>query len=330
MEKKNILVTGAGGFLGLEVVKRLIKDGHQVYGLARNIYPEVESLGVDFIACDLSLKEEVTKLNLSHIDAIIHTAAMAGVWGDKDKFHAINYNGTVHLVDKCIEEGIQTFIYTSSPSVVFGKDDILNGDESLPYPKKYYTEYAKSKAQAEAYVLNKAEDISIDFNAVSLRPHLIWGPGDPHLIPRVLSQAKKGRLKVVGDGNNLVDIIHVSNAAMAHTQALYKLLEDKSISARSYFIGQEEPVKLWDFIDNVLRHKGLDPIESSISFTTAYRVGLFLELVFKFLGILKPEPPMTRFVAMQLAKSHYFSHKNAEADFGYIPKITTEEGIKTL
>lgn len=326
--KTKALVTGAGGFLGSQIVKDLLKKDIEVFGLARNHYPEIAALGVHFIQCDLTLKDEVNKLDLREFDVIFHTAAKAGVWGSYDKFYKINFEGHKNLLDKAIEDKVKYFIYTSTPSVVFGSEDIVMGDESMEYPKKYYTHYAQTKAQAEKYTHSKAQEGSI--KAISIRPHLIWGKGDPHLIPRVLEKAKKGRLKVVGDGNNFVDVIHVKNASHAHLLAYEALKDNPSLSGNVYFVGQEREVNLFHFLDEILKRKNLNTIDSQISFKLAYRLGFFFEIVFKFLGIESPEPPMTRFIAMQLAKSHYFSHAKAKRDLGYGPIISIEEGLEEL
>ncbi len=321
-----VLVTGGGGFLGQYIVKELISESHDVWSLSRNHYISLDKLGVKTIECDLSDSEVVNRLDLSDFDAIIHTAAKAGVWGDFSDYNNINYHGTKNLFDKAVIDKVKYFIYTSSPSVVFGSEDIILGDEGLKYPKKFYTHYAKTKARAEAYIFEQEK--SKDIHVIALRPHLIWGPGDPHLFPRIIQKGKAGKLKRVGAGENLVDIIYVENAAMAHLQALKALVANSSISGNAYFIGQERPVNLWNFIDEILSLSKAPLIDSELSFNKAFYVGLFLEKIFEFMGIKHPEPPMTRFVALQLAKNHYFSHEKAKNDFGYSPKVTIEEGLK--
>jgi nucleoside-diphosphate-sugar epimerase len=320
-----VLVTGGGGFLGTYLVKELLKQEYTVVSLSRHDYPHLTEMGVENIRCDLTKMEEVKKLDLSEVEAVFHVAAKAGVWGSYESYFSINFEGTKNLVDKIIESGIDKFVYTSSPSVVFQKEDIINGDESLDYPSSFFTHYAKTKAMAEKYVLELSNE---KFRAVSLRPHLIWGPGDPHLIPRIISKARENKLKQVGEGDNLVDIIFVENAAKAHVQVLNSLVEGKNIGGNAYFIGQERPVKIWQFIDDIIALKNIEPIDSIISFKKAFYIGWLLEIVFKVFGILKPEPPMTRFVALQLAKSHYFKHDKAREDFGYVPEISIEEGLK--
>lgn len=321
-----VLVTGGGGFLGFEICKALHNYGHAAINFSRNHYEKLDSIDVKTIKGSLTNMQDIEEA-LINIDAVIHTAAIAGVWGKKEDFYNTNYLGTKNLVDSCLKLNIKYFINTSSPSVVFGKDDILNGDESLEYPNKYLTHYAKTKAMAENYVLDNCSE---SFLAVSLRPHLIFGEDDPHIIPRLVESSKKGRLKIVGSGENLVDVIHVTNAAKAHVDALNSLVLNISISKNCYFIGQEAPVNLWTFINKILVAKKQEPVVDSISFKKAYYLGLVLEIIYKMLGINKPEPPMTRFIATQLGKNHYFSHTKASRDFNYSIGIQIDEAIRQL
>jgi nucleoside-diphosphate-sugar epimerase len=319
-----VLVTGGGGFLGTYICQQLLDKGHEVINFSRNEYTHLANLGIVTVKGDLTVKDSITSA-LDGVDAIVHTAALAGVWGDYDQYYQINTVGTQNLVDAAKSNGIKYLVYTSSPSVVFGKDDLCGVDESIDYPDKYYTAYAETKAMAEQYVLKNHGE---GFRTLAIRPHLIWGPGDPHIFPRLIEKGKLGKLKVVGDGENLVDIIYVENAASAHVKALEALLDNHAIGGKPYFVGQSEPVKLWDFINQVLALAKVDPIEDFVSFKTAFFMGGILEKVFKLVGIKKPEPPMTRFVALQLAKSHYFSHQNAKEAFGYAADISVEEGLK--
>jgi len=319
-----VLVTGGGGFLGTAICKILIQKDYDVVNFSRNAYPHLSELGIKTVKGDLSDLNSI-RIAMKDVEAIFHVAAIAGVWGKYESYYQTNTVGSQNIVSVAKELGIKFLIYTSTPSVVFGKDDINNGDETLEYPTSYLTHYAYTKHLAEKHILSSCDEA---FYAVSIRPHLIWGPNDPHILPRLIEKAKVGKLKRVGEGTNLVDIVYVDNAAMAHVLALEKLIVDQSISSNAYFIGQEAPVSLWDFIGKLVALSGEEPIESSISYKKAYFVGSILEQIFSLLGINKPEPPMTRFIATQLAKSHYFSHEKAKKDFGYTPLITIDEGLE--
>lgn len=322
-----ILVTGGGGFLGTHIIKELLKNPtYIVTNFSRHAYGHLEDLGVPTFKGDLCKKEDVEKVLDQGFDAIFHVAAMAGVWGKYEDYYNINYLGTKHLIEAAKARKIQRFIYTSTPSVVFNKDDLLGVGEEQPYATEFLTPYAETKTMAEKLVL--AANDSQEFLTCALRPHLIWGPGDPHIFPRVIQKGKEGKLKIIGDGENLVDIIFVENAALAHVLAFEHLRPGSNVCGEAYFVGQERPVRLWDFINHVLRYVKVDPVIDSISVDAAYKLGWVLEKAWKLMGVRKPEPPMTRFVALNLGKSHYFSHAKAKSHFGYHPRVSIEEGLK--
>lgn len=322
-----ILVTGGGGFLGSHIIKELLKNPtYIVTNFSRHSYSDLEDMGVPTIKGDLKKKEDVERALDQGFDAIFHVAALPGVWGKYEEYYNINYLGTKHLVEGAKSRGIQRFVYTSTPSVVFNKEDLLGVGEEQPYATEFLNAYTETKTMAEKLVLEMND--SSKFLTCALRPHLIWGPGDPHIFPRLIQKGKLGKLRIVGDGENLVDIIYVENAAVAHVQAFEHLKPGSALCGQAYFVGQERPVKLWDFINQVLGYVKVEPVMNSIDVNSAYRLGWVLEKAYKFLGIQKPEPPMTRFVALNLGKSHYFSHAKAKRDFGYSPKISIEEGLK--
>ena len=320
----NALVTGGGGFLGRYIVKKLLADGHRVSILGRKAQPDLLRLGVTCHQADISdfdgLRSAVTGQ-----DVIFHVAAKAGFWGSYQSYFQANVVGTENLLRLAQEAGVRDFVYTSTPSVVFTGEPFTGEDESLPYGKNWLCAYAQTKAMAEEKVLLANSDC---LRTVALRPHLIWGVGDNHLIPRVLAKAQAGKLRQVGDGQNLVDITHVESAAHAHLLA-WKALEEKRCDGRAYFISQGEPVNLWSWINDLLARMDIPRVEKKISLAAAYRIGVLAEAVYKILS-LSGEPPMTRFVATELGKSHYYSIGNAQRDFGYQPNVSTEEGLTEL
>ena len=322
-----ILVTGGGGFLGTHIIKELLKNtSYIVTNFSRHSYAHLEDIGVPTIKGDLTKKEDVARALSQGFDAIFHVAALAGVWGKYQDYYSINYLGTKNLLEAAQKVGIQKFVYTSTPSVVFKKGDLLGVNEDEPYATEFLNGYSETKTLAEKLVLESNN--GHDFLTCAIRPHLIWGPGDPHLFPRIIQKGRQGKLRIVGDGENLVDIVYVENAALAHVQAFEKLNPGSSVCGEAYFIGQERPVKLWDFINQILSQVKVEPVMRSIDVGSAYRLGWLLEKAFGIMGIKKPEPPMTRFVALNLGKSHYFSHEKAKRDFGYVPKVSIEEGLK--
>lgn len=318
---KTALVTGGGGFVGKAVVQQLLKSGVKVKVLGRNKYPELESLGVSCIQGDIS-DEKAVESACSGVTVVFHVAALAGIWGSWESYFTTNVLGTENVVNGCRKNGVQALVYTSTPSVVFNRDDIKGADEGLPYPSQFLCNYAKSKVIAEKRVLSCNELASC-----ALRPHLIWGPEDPHLLPRLIAAGRKKELQRVGDGTNLVDISYVDNVAYAHLLAAKNLTTHQSAKGEAYFISQDEPVNLWDWINSLFEMMGVEKINKQVPFNTAYKVGACLE-VMHTLFRRQREPKMTRFLAEQLAKSHYFSCEKARSDLGYTPPISTTEGLQ--
>lgn len=321
----NVLVTGGGGFLGRYIVRRLLARGDSVTVLGRRVHEDLAREGVSTVQADISAREEVIAACRGR-DVVYHVAALAGIWGSRDDFVRTNVEGTRHVLAGCREHGVGKLIYTSTPSVVFSGGPLRGVDESQPYGTRWLCHYAETKAMAEREVLAANGP---DLRTVALRPHLIWGPGDNHLIPRVVARARAGRLRIVGDGQNRVDIVHVDNAADAHLLADRALDEPGRADGKAYFLSQGEPVVLWEWINDLLRRLGVPPVRKRISLGAAYRVGAALETIYR-LGRLGGEPPMTRFLAVELAKDHYFSIAAARRDLGYEPRKSTEEGVREL
>ena len=321
------LVTGAGGFLGLYITEQLVARGDQVRTLSRGRYPQLDLLGVETVQTDLRDAHAVIGA-CEGVDCVFHVAGVAGIWGPWDHYHGINTLGTEHVIRGCKKHGARRLVYTSSPSVTFDGSPQEGVDESAPYPTRWLCHYPHTKALAEQAVLTANGEGGLA--TCSLRPHLIWGPRDTHLIPRVIQRARSGRLRRVGDGANLVDMVYVENAACAHLAAADALTSpDAPPAGKAYFISQGEPVNCWEWIDQILALAGLPPVKRSISLAAAWRVGAACEALWKLLG-KRTEPPMTRFLAAQLGTSHWFDISAARRDFGYEPAVSTEEDMRRL
>ncbi len=319
------MVTGGGGFLGERIVEQLLARGDRVRTLARGRYPRLEGLDVDCLRGDVRDAEAVRRA-CKGVDVVFHAASVAGIWGPWEHYCGINVQGTANVIDACRSSGVTRLVYTSSPSVTFDGKPQQGVDESAPYPDRWLCHYARTKALAEQMVL-KANGGSL--STCALRPHLIWGPRDPHLVPRLIARAKAGRLRRVGDGSNVIDMVYVDNAASAHLLAADVLGPNSPAAGRAYFVTQGEAVNCWQWIDEILALAGLPRVRKSISLRAAWRAGAILEVAYRLLRI-PGEPPMTRFLAAQLGTSHYFDIRRARADLGYEPVISTAEGMRHL
>ncbi len=319
------LVTGAGGFVGRHVVAQLLARGDQVRGLCRGEAAALREMGVEVSRGDLRDRDAVAAA-CQGVDIAFHVAAVAGIWGPWRHYHGVNTLGTEHVIAGCRVHGVPRLVYTSSPSVTFRPADQEGIDETTPYARRWLCHYAHTKALAEQRVLAANGD---GLATCALRPHLIWGPGDPHLVPRLFDRARRGRLWRIGAGRNLIDTVFVENAAAAHLAAADALSSSGPVAGRAYYISQGEPVNCWEWIDSLLALEGIPPVRKTLSLGTAWCLGAVCEAVYFFLR-LPGEPPMTRFLASQMAHSHYFSIDRARNDFGYRPAVSIEEGMRRL
>lgn len=317
-----VLVTGGGGFLGRRLIELALaaSPGRDVRFLARGRYPEVEALGARGSSVDLTDPgaEGALREVVRGCDTVHHVASKAGVWGPYDEYARINVAGTERLLAACVAEGVRRFVYTSTPSVIgYGHD--AEGIESAPYPPTFETPYGETKAKAEQLVL--AHNGRGGLATVALRPHLIFGPRDPHLLPRVLDRARAGSLVIVGDGKNRVDLTYVDNAAYAHLDAERALTgPDAACAGRAYFISNDEPVVLWEWLGGVLAELSIPPLKRRVPMGLAAAGGSVAEWAWRTFG-LAGEPRMTRFLALALARSHWYSMAPAKRDLGYAVRV---------
>jgi nucleoside-diphosphate-sugar epimerase len=327
----HVLVTGGGGFLGGHIVEALLARGDRVRSFGRGDYPQLRAQGVEVVRGDVRDPASVVAA-CQGVECVFHAAALPGISMRRHLYDDVNRLGTENVIAGCRAAGARWLVYTSSPSVVFAGRDQCGIDESAPYDFAWMERrrawYSLSKARAEQAVL-AASDGRI--RTCALRPHLIWGPGDTHLVPRLIARARAGRLWRVGDGANLVDITYVENAAAAHLRAADALADGTaaSVAGRAYFLSQGEPVNCWQWINDILSLVNMPPVDRSMSLKTARRIGAACELAYRITR-LATEPPMTRFLAAQLATSHWFDISAARRDLGYEPRVSLAEGMQRL
>ena len=316
------LVTGGGGFLGRALVRRLVARGDRVRVLARGDYPELAGPSVELLRGDVA-DPAVARAAAEGVDLIFHLAAKAGVGGRYSDYVRSNLEGTRAMLEGARAAGVRRFVHTSTPSVVFDRRGHEGGDESLPLTQDKLSPYAFTKARAEELVLAQRE-----LYTCALRPHLIWGPDDTQLVARIVSRARHGKLALIGDGHHLVDSIYVDNVVDAELAAA-DALEAGPARGKAYFLSNGEPLPVGLLMNRILASGGLPPVTRQVPPGLAYAVGGALEALYRLLG-REDEPPMTRFVALNLSTPHWFDCRRARQDLGWAPRVSIDEGLARL
>ena len=300
----------------------LLAEGCSVRNFSRHEYPELKARGVVCYRGDLADHRAVSAA-LQDTDVVFHVAAKAGIWGDYPDYYAANVTGTRNVIEACLRNRVAKLVYTSTPSIAFGGHDVRNANEQEPLPKKQLAPYTATKAEAERLVI-QANGSALA--TVALRPHLIWGPGDTQLFPRIAERRRANRLMLVGSGDNLIDCTFVDNAARAHLDAAKRLKPGSPVAGRAYFISQGDPRPVRYMLDALLDTASLPPVKRSIPLPVAYVSAWLLEIGYKMFHVAS-EPPVTRLSVLEMGRDHYFDISAARRDLGYHPAVSIEEGL---
>ncbi len=321
----HVLVTGGGGFVGGGLCRALREQGHQVRALQRSLSPALTELGVEVISADIADAAAVCAA-CAGIDSVFHVAAKAGAWGAYEDYHRANVVGTQNVLAGCRAESVRWLVYTSTPSVVHAGDDLAGVDESAPYAEHFQAPYPQTKSIAEQAVL-KAH--GTDLACVALRPHLVWGPGDNHLLPRMVQRARAGKLAFLGPADKLIDVTYIDNAVDAHLLAWAGLKSGADCGGKAYFISDGQPIAMKTMVNRLLQAAGIDPVNRHVPLALARVMAPIVETLWRGLR-LKGEPMLTKFVVDQFATAHWYDIGAAERDFGYVPNVDLEQGMRAL
>ncbi|WP_219510113.1 NAD-dependent epimerase/dehydratase family protein [Nonomuraea ceibae] len=314
----NVLVTGGGGFLGLAVCRLLAGRGDSVRALHRRRHAGLEALGVTQCLADVRDPAAV-RAAVDGCEAVVHCAAMTGTYGAYRDFREVNVDGTRNVLDACAAGGAR-LVHVSSPSVVHDGRDLEGVDESVPYATRFTAAYPRTKAMAERIVL------AGPVPAVALRPHLVWGPGDPHFLPGFV--ANRRRLWLLGREDRTIDTVYVDNAADACVLALDRLRPGSPLCGRAYFVTQGEPCGFGEWVNALLAAAGLRPVRRRLPVRAARAAAFVLE---RLAGVRDGwEPPLTRFLVEQASTAHWFDISAARRDLGYRPRVSMADGLARL
>ncbi|MFJ8333065.1 NAD-dependent epimerase/dehydratase family protein [Streptomyces sp. NPDC094437] len=321
-----VLVTGGSGFLGQEICRQLVARGIVTSSLSRRPSAALERLGVRQHRGDLADLDAVG-VAVAGCDAVLHNAALAGVSGPAVPYLATNVLGTRHIIAACRTHGVRTLVHTSTASVVFRPGGLEGVDEYLPHPRRHLAAYPRSKAVAEALVLDADGP---ELATLALRPHIIWGPGDPHFAPALARAVHAGRLFMPGDGGNLIDTTHVRTAAHAHLLALDRLRQrPELLGGRAYFIGQGEPRPLREIAHGFLAAAGIRARWCAVPARLARAGAAVADVALRNVGSTRTHS-LSRFLVAEMLEPHHFDLTAARRDLGFTPPIGFDAALAEL
>ncbi|MGP3970352.1 NAD-dependent epimerase/dehydratase family protein [Streptomyces sp. 6N223] len=322
-----VLVTGGSGFLGTEICRRLAARGTPTRSLTRRPAEALAALGVRQYHGDLADPAAVSRA-VAGCDAVIHTGALAGVSGRLGPYHATNVTGTRNVLDACRHHRVPFLVHTSTASVAFTLPGLVYADESAPVPERHAAAYPRTKAAAEALVTAGA-DRPGGPAAVVLRPHIVWGPGDPHFLPALLRVVRRGNLVMPGDGRHLLDTTHLHTAAQAHLLALDRLRAGAPLGGRVYFVAQGEPLPLRAFVTALLAAAGVRARWRTVPAPAARAAAALHDQAARLLRSTATHR-LSRLLVDELTHPHWFDLTAARRDLGFRPETTVAEGMAAL
>ncbi len=315
-----VLVTGATGFLGMKVAKRLSLMGFEVIGTGRNekIGKELAQNGIRFIRGALEDRDHIVALCHDQ-DYVIHCGALSSPWGKYKEFYQANVVGTQNVIEGCLKWNVNRLIHVSTPSIYFYYDERKNVKEDDVLPDKFVNHYAKTKYLAEVEI-DKAFQQGLP--AITIRPRALFGPGDQAIFPRLIKVCEKGMFPKIGSGHVEIDMTYVENVVDA---ILLCLSASDSALGHKYNITNGERVNLYSMIEMVMDRLDTSFTYKEISFKKAFFLAASLERISTLL-LRGKEPLLTRYTISVLSQSQTLSIEKARKELGYEPAISIEQG----
>lgn len=316
-----VLVTGASGMLGRATAQALSNRGDEVTVLQRR--PSGADAPIREILGDIADAEVVRQATAGQ-EAVVHLAARVGVVGSEAAFTTANVLGTANVLAAARTQDVERFVHVSTPSVAHAGEPLVGAGPGPADPLAAKGHYARTKARAEQLALEAADALAV----VAIRPHLVWGPGDTQLIGRIVDRARSGRLALVDEGAALIDTTYVDNAVDALVAALDRAAADE-VHGRAFVVSNGQPRTVAELLSRICGAAGLPAPHRHVPLPVAYAGGTIAEKVWAKLQ-RTDDPPMTAFLAEQLATAHWFDQREVHAALQWHPRVGLDEGFERL
>jgi len=323
MKGANVLVTGATGFLGGRLARKLRDSGFEVIAIGRNADAGVKLVtdGIRFEQVDLSDPDRTKKI-CKGIDTVFHCAAFSSLWGAYRDFYTHNVEATRHLLNACIHHHIRRMVNVSTPSVYCTNKDRFNIREQEPLPPRYVNAYATTKRLAEIAV-EEAQAAHPELETITLRPRGIFGPGDTTILPRLIKANSLSGVPLFRGGSALMDLTYIDNVVDA---LLLAGLAQSEVTGRAYNISNGEPVRLLDTLNQLFQLLDIPMRPRRLPLPVGKAAATLMEGI-ALLTPGRPEPLMTRYAVSLLGISQTLDITDARELLGYKPRINMNESL---
>lgn len=309
-----IYMTGATGFIGKTIVRKLRDEKHDIIALLlpdeAHDFPDVTIVRGDIT------RAETLQGTMRHCEAIIHLAGAVGYGLKMRASKKINREGTYNVAQEAVRSGIRRFIHFSSVSV-YGRVPGAAITEEFPL-KKIGDPYGDTKIDAECVLKRFVQDGFLDLTIV--RPTVIYGPGDDKFLPKLIENVRSGRARIIGTGDNSVDLIHVSDVA----DCVSFLLREKKTIGKIYNVTNTDNPTWKELLEIIATEMGLPVPGKHIPYGLAFLVAGSMELMSFF---SKKQPRLTRYAVRVVGRQYHYRTDRLQKD-GFTPVIDLREGIR--
>lgn len=314
-----IFVTGGSGFVGGAVIRGL-NASHEIFAMSRSEKSDAKIIanGGTPVRCDL---QNVGANHIENCDIVVHAAAYVKEWGVWEIYEQYNVQGTKNMLAAARGAGVKRFIHIGTESALFLGQDLINVDESYPLAPFSEFPYSSTKALAEQAVIEANED---DFQTISLRPRMIWGPEDQTILKVVTGMARSGRFTWIDEGKYLTSTTHIANLVHA-----IELAFTKGKCGEAYFILDDDVISIREFLTQYLATQNINLGSKSSTARYVRTMASIVEPLWRFAAIKSP-PPITKFTAYIMSTQCTLNDSKARVEMGYAPIKSRQQGFAEL
>jgi nucleoside-diphosphate-sugar epimerase len=319
------LVTGGTGLLGSHIIEKLLARGQPVRALVRATSETslLDGWKVDKAVGDVTDPSSLPAA-LRGVHTVYHAAAQVGDWGPWKQFVAVTIDGTANMLAAARDAGVQRFLHVSSISSYGHPDgEGLVLDESAPLGVKLHrwSYYSRAKAEAERRVRAAWDRRELPITIV--KPSWLYGPRDRASLPRLIRAIRTGKAKIIGDGDNRLNLTYAGNEAEG---CILAATQEQAIG-QTYNLSNDGEITLREYLDAIAACLGAKPVTRRVPYKVAYFAAFMMELFGHALHRRTP-PLVTRYAVWLMGRRCYFSCEKARRELGWQPTVSYAEGIE--